>query len=62
MIMVILSALNKSNLLYVSSAQSARALKGNPFLYFQFEEFKACNCLSSSGTKSQTFGPRKDSD
>ena len=41
MIMVSLSALNKPNLLYISSTQSARAFKGNRFLYFQFEDFKA---------------------
>ena len=31
---VSLSALNKPNLLYISSTQSARIFKGNPFLYF----------------------------
>ena len=38
--MVSLSGLNKPNLLYISSTQSARAFKGNPFLYFPFEDFK----------------------
>ena len=41
MIIVSLSDLNKPNLLYISSTQSARTFKGNPFLYFQFEDFKA---------------------
>ena len=41
MIMVSLTALKKPNLLYVSSAQSARTYKGNPFLYFQYKDFKA---------------------
>ena len=41
MIMVSLSGLNKPNLLYISSTQSARAFKENPFLYFEFEDFKA---------------------
>ena len=41
MIMVSLSALNNPNLLNINSTQSARTLKGNPFLYFQFEDFKA---------------------
>ena len=39
MIMASLSRLNPPNLLYISSTQSARAFKGNPFLYFQFEDF-----------------------
>ena len=41
MIMVSLIALKKPNLLYISSAQSARTDKGNPFLYFQYKDFKA---------------------
>ena len=45
MIMVSLSSLNKPNLLYISSTQSARAFKGNPFLYFQFEDFKTFQML-----------------
>ena len=39
--MVGLTALNKPNLLYISPTKSARTSKGNPFLYFQFEDFKA---------------------
>ena len=39
--MVSRTALKKPNLLYISSTQSARTFKGNPFLYFQFEDFKA---------------------
>ena len=64
MIMVSLSSLHKPSLLYISSTQSAREFKGNPFLYFQFKDFnlRLSNCLSSNGTKSQIFGPRKDSD
>ena len=45
MIMVSLSALNKPNLLYISLTQSARRFKGNQFLYFQFEDFKAFQLL-----------------
>ena len=41
MIMVSLTALKKPNFSYISSAQSTRKFKGNPFLYFQFEDFKA---------------------
>ena len=41
MIMISLTALNKPNLSYISSTQSARTFKGNPFLYFQFEDLKA---------------------
>ena len=40
-----LSALSKPNLLYIRSTQSARAFKGNPFLYFQFEDFKTFQLL-----------------
>ena len=38
--MVSLTALKKSNSLYVSSTQFARTLKGNPLLYFKFEDLK----------------------
>ena len=38
--MVSLTALKKPNL-YISATQSARAFKGNPFFYFQLEDFKA---------------------
>ena len=62
MIMVSLVALNKPNLLYIDSTQSARTLKGNPFSCFQFEDFKDFSCLNSNGTKSQILGPRMDSD
>ena len=41
MIMVCLTALKNPNLLFTSSAQSASTFKANPFLYFQFEDFKA---------------------
>ena len=57
--MISFTALKKPNLLYISSTQSARTFKGNPFLYFQFEDLKASNCLSFNGTKFQIFGPRK---
>ena len=40
-IMVSLTALKKINVLCISLTQSARTFKGNPFLYFQFEELKA---------------------
>ena len=40
MTMVNLTTLKKPKLLYVSSTQSTRTFKGNPFLYFQFEDFK----------------------
>ena len=61
MIMVSLSGFNKPNLLYISSTQSARAVKRNPFI-FNLKTSRLSNCLSSNGTKSQIFGPRKDSD
>ena len=41
MIMFSLSALNKPNLLWISPTQSARTFKENPFLCFQFQDFKA---------------------
>ena len=41
MIMVGLTALKKPYLLYINSTQCARTFKGNPFLYFQFEDFRA---------------------
>ena len=41
MIMVKITVLKKPNLLYIHSTQSARTFKGNLFLYFQFENFKA---------------------
>ena len=40
-IMVSLTDLKKPNLLDMSSIQSARTFKGNPFLHFQFGDFKA---------------------
>ena len=40
-ILVSLTALKKPNLFYISSTQSATTLKGNTFLYSQFEDFKA---------------------
>ena len=40
MIMASLTALNE-----IISTQSARTFKGNPFLYFQFEDFKAFQLL-----------------
>ena len=40
MIMVSPIALKKPHLLHISSTQSARTFKGNPFLYFQFKDFK----------------------
>ena len=40
MIMVSLTALKTAKLLYVSSTQCTRACKENPFLYFQFGDFK----------------------
>ena len=47
MIMASLSRLNRPNLLYISSTQSARAFKGNAFLYFQFEDFKTFQLLKA---------------
>ena len=63
MVVVSLTALKKSNLLYVSSTQFARTFKGNPLLYFKFEDLKDFPIvLSSNATKFQIFGPTKDSD
>ena len=62
MVKVSLSALKKPNLLYISLTKSARAFKGNPFLYFQFKDFKAFQLFKFFDTRSQIFGPRKDSD
>ena len=41
MIMFSPSALSKPNLLCISPTQSARTFKENPFLYFQFQDFRA---------------------
>ena len=41
MIMVSLTGSKKPKLLYISSTQSPKTLKGNPFLYFQFKDFRA---------------------
>ena len=62
MITVSLTTLKKPHLLRISLTQSASTCKGNPFLYFQSEEFKASQLFKFKGTKSQIFGPRKDSD
>ena len=62
MIMVSLTTLKKPKLLFVSSTQSARTFKGNPFLIFNLKTSRISNCLSSNGTKFQIFGCRKDSD
>ena len=40
MIMVSLTASKKLKSLYISLTQSEKKFKGNPFLYFQFEEIK----------------------
>ena len=62
MIMLSLVVLNKPNLLYIDSTQSARTFKGNLVSCFQFKDFKDFNCFNSNGTKSQIFGRRMDSD
>ena len=62
MIMISFTALKKPKLLYISSTQSTRTFKGNPFLSFQYEDFKAFKLLISNGTKSQIFGPKKNND
>ena len=41
MIMVSLTGSKKPKLLHISSIQSPKTLKGNPFLYFQFKDFRA---------------------
>ena len=38
--MIMVSLITLAKFLYVSSTQSARTFKGNPFLYFQCEDFK----------------------
>ena len=55
MIMVSHSALNKPNLLYISSTQSARTFKGNLFPYFKFEDFKAFQLLKFQWRKIPDF-------
>ena len=41
MIMAILITLKNSNLLHISSKQSGKTFKWNPFLYIQFKNFKS---------------------
>ena len=64
MIMLSLTALKKPNLIYIyiyvqHSLQGHS--KGIHFFIFNLKTSRLSSCLSSSGSKSRIFGPRKDS-
>ena len=59
MIMVNLTTLKKPKLLYVSLTHTTMTFKGNPFLYFQFEDFNDFQLLSSDGIKFQIFARKR---
>ena len=62
MILISYAALKKPNVLYISLTHFARTFKGNPFLYFQFEDFKAFQLFKFQWHEIRIFGPRKESD
>ena len=62
MILISYAALKKPNVLYISLTHFARTFKGNPFLYFQFEDLKAFQLFKFQGHEIQIFGPKKESD